>query len=48
MKPWKYDYTVHPIAWRSEEETEAKNKKLRIGLMSTDGEPKLAVSWETF
>lgn len=37
MKPWKYDYTVHPIAWRSEEETEAKSKKLRIGLMSTDG-----------
>ncbi|KAL2841701.1 amidase signature domain-containing protein [Aspergillus pseudoustus] len=37
MKPWKYDYTVHPIAWRDEEENEAKSKKLRIGLMTTDG-----------
>ncbi|KKK21618.1 acetamidase [Aspergillus rambellii] len=36
MKPWKYDHTVHPISWRNEEEDEAKSKKLRIGLMSTD------------
>lgn len=37
MQPWKYDYTVHPIAWRSELEDEAKSKPLRIGLMSSDG-----------
>ncbi|KAA8645354.1 hypothetical protein EYZ11_009928 [Aspergillus tanneri] len=37
MKPWKYDYTVHPIVWRDEEESEAKSKKLRIGLMMSDG-----------
>ncbi|PKY04464.1 putative acetamidase [Aspergillus campestris IBT 28561] len=37
MKPWLYDYTVHPIAWRGEEEKEAKNKNLRIGLMVSDG-----------
>ncbi|KAG2413963.1 hypothetical protein HFD88_003154 [Aspergillus terreus] len=37
MQPWKYDYTVHPISWREDEETEAQSKKLRIGLMSTDG-----------
>ncbi|KAL4911837.1 amidase signature domain-containing protein [Aspergillus aurantiobrunneus] len=37
MKPWKYDYTVHPIAWRDEEERETKSKKLRIGLMASDG-----------
>lgn len=37
MQPWKYDYTVHPIAWRGELEAEAKSKPLRIGLMSNDG-----------
>ncbi|KAB8238734.1 hypothetical protein ETB97_009892 [Aspergillus alliaceus] len=37
MKPWKYDYTVHPISWRDEEQSEAKSKRLRIGLMSSDG-----------
>ncbi|KAL5045057.1 hypothetical protein BDW71DRAFT_208663 [Aspergillus fruticulosus] len=37
MKPWKYDYTVHPISWRSEEESEAKRKRLRVGLMANDG-----------
>ena len=37
MQPWKYDTTVHPIAWRAELEEEAKSKPLRIGLMSTDG-----------
>ncbi|PLB51539.1 acetamidase [Aspergillus steynii IBT 23096] len=37
MQPWTYDYSVHPIAWREEEEREAKSGKLRIGLMSTDG-----------
>lgn len=37
LQPWKYDYTVHPIAWRDEEENEARSKKLRIGVMSNDG-----------
>ncbi|KAJ6098565.1 hypothetical protein N7467_000100 [Penicillium canescens] len=37
MQPWKYDYTVHPIAWRNELESEAQSKPLRIGLMSSDG-----------
>ncbi|KAE8131563.1 amidase signature domain-containing protein [Aspergillus pseudotamarii] len=37
MRPWKYDYTVHPISWRDEEESEAKSKSLRIGLMTNDG-----------
>ena len=37
LQPWKYDYTVHPIAWREEEENEARSKKLRIGVMSNDG-----------
>jgi Asp-tRNA(Asn)/Glu-tRNA(Gln) amidotransferase A subunit family amidase len=38
MKPWEVDYTVHPIPWRQEiyDETLEK-KKLRIGLMTTDG-----------
>ncbi|EMD95721.1 hypothetical protein COCC4DRAFT_67555 [Bipolaris maydis ATCC 48331] len=37
MKPWKYDYTVHPIEWRDEIEEEYKEKKkLRIGVMRTD------------
>jgi hypothetical protein len=44
MKPWKYDYTVHPITWRSEEESEAKNKTLRVGLMATDGMFQVAYS----
>ncbi|CAN9202482.1 unnamed protein product [Alternaria alternata] len=37
MKPWKYDYTVHPLEWREDIETEFKEKKkLRIGVMRTD------------
>ncbi|GMG50743.1 unnamed protein product [Aspergillus oryzae var. brunneus] len=36
MKPWKDDYTVHPISWRDDEESEAKSKSLRIGLMAND------------
>lgn len=39
MQPWKYDYSVHPISWRDDLESEAQNKPLRIGLMSNDGEP---------
>lgn len=38
MKPWKYCYTVHPLAWREEAEKEyADKKKLRIGVFRTDG-----------
>ncbi|KAK2787509.1 hypothetical protein FQN52_007227 [Onygenales sp. PD_12] len=37
MKPWKYDNTVHPITWRAEMEQEASSKKLRIGVMKSDG-----------
>ncbi|EYE90164.1 putative acetamidase [Aspergillus ruber CBS 135680] len=37
LRPWKYDYTVHPISWREEDENEARSKKLRIGVMSNDG-----------
>lgn len=37
MQPWKYDYTVHPIAWRDQEEREAATKQLRIGVMRSDG-----------
>jgi Asp-tRNA(Asn)/Glu-tRNA(Gln) amidotransferase A subunit family amidase len=37
MKPWQYDYTVHPLAWREDVETEYREKKkLRIGVMRTD------------
>ncbi|EEQ32875.1 putative amidase [Microsporum canis] len=37
MEPWKYDTTVHPITWRSDMENDAKTKKLRIGVMRSDG-----------
>lgn len=37
MQPWKYDYTVHPIAWRADEEKEAAEKKLRVGVLRSDG-----------
>ncbi|KAI1264934.1 amidase [Xylariaceae sp. FL1019] len=38
MQPWKYDYSVHPLAWRPEIEEEYKTKsKLRVGIMRTDG-----------
>ncbi|KAJ4352036.1 uncharacterized protein N0V89_007382 [Didymosphaeria variabile] len=38
MKPWRLDYTVHPLEWRDniEEEYRAK-KKLRVGVLRTDG-----------
>lgn len=37
MKPWTYDYTVHPLAWRTEMEKEYRDKKvLKIGVMRTD------------
>ncbi len=38
MQPWKYDYTVHPLAWRTEVEKEFTEKKvLRFGVLRTDG-----------
>lgn len=38
MKPWKYDYTVHPLAWRPEVEKEyMEKKKLKVGVFRTDG-----------
>jgi Asp-tRNA(Asn)/Glu-tRNA(Gln) amidotransferase A subunit family amidase len=38
MQPWKYDPSVHPMAWRPEIETEyAAKPKLRVGIMRTDG-----------
>ncbi|KAF1955102.1 amidase signature enzyme [Byssothecium circinans] len=37
MKPWKYDYTVHPLEWREGVEKEYKEKKtLRVGVLRTD------------
>jgi Asp-tRNA(Asn)/Glu-tRNA(Gln) amidotransferase A subunit family amidase len=38
MQPWKYDYTVHPLEWRQHIEDEyMEKKKLRVGVMRTDG-----------
>jgi Asp-tRNA(Asn)/Glu-tRNA(Gln) amidotransferase A subunit family amidase len=38
MRPWKYDYTVHPLEWRESIENEyAAKKKLRVGVLRTDG-----------
>ncbi|KPM40624.1 hypothetical protein AK830_g5957 [Neonectria ditissima] len=37
MKPWTYDYSCHPIPWRSEIEREYSHRKLRIGVFRTDG-----------
>ena len=38
MKPWRYDYSVHPLEWREEQEDEIRTKKvLRFGVMRTDG-----------
>ncbi|KAF1364321.1 acetamidase [Lizonia empirigonia] len=37
-RPWDYDYTVHPLAWRDHVEHEFRDKKvLRVGVMRTDG-----------
>lgn len=38
MKPWKYDHSVHPIAWRDDvvHEYEEK-KKFKVGVLRTDG-----------
>jgi len=39
MKPWEYDYSVHPIPWREENYKEFKKpgKKLKIGILRSDG-----------
>ncbi|KAK5014312.1 hypothetical protein LTR16_005326 [Cryomyces antarcticus] len=39
MKPWRYDHSVHPLAWRDDVEKEfsSADRKLRIGIMRTDG-----------
>jgi Asp-tRNA(Asn)/Glu-tRNA(Gln) amidotransferase A subunit family amidase len=39
MRPWVYDYTVHPLPWRGEVEREFGDggRKLRVGVMRTDG-----------
>lgn len=38
MKPWKYDPSVHPLAWRPEIEKEyASKSKFRVGVWRTDG-----------
>ncbi|KAK3398128.1 amidase signature domain-containing protein [Sordaria brevicollis] len=38
MEPWKYDHSVHPLAWREEvvEEFANSEKKLRVGVLRTD------------
>lgn len=39
MRPWRYDYTVHPLPWRGEVEREFADagRKLRVGVLRTDG-----------
>jgi len=38
MQPWKYDHSVHPIAWRGDISKEyAEMKKFRVGVLRTDG-----------
>ena len=38
MKPWTYDHTVHPIAWREEQEKDVNEKqRFRVGVLRTDG-----------
>jgi Asp-tRNA(Asn)/Glu-tRNA(Gln) amidotransferase A subunit family amidase len=37
-KPWKYDQSVHRLAWRQDAYDEFKDKKrLRVGVLRTDG-----------
>ncbi|KAF1351289.1 amidase signature domain-containing protein [Delphinella strobiligena] len=37
-EPWNFDNTVHPIPWRQDiSDTYTEKKKLRIGVMRTDG-----------
>ena len=45
MKPWSYDYSVHPIEWRKDQEDAAKEKNVfRIGVLRTDGGGCLSMS----
>ncbi len=40
MRPWTYDPSVHPLAWRPEVEAEyaaAARSRLRVGVLRTDG-----------
>jgi len=38
MRPWVYDYTVHPLPWRDDVERDyAERKILRFGVVRTDG-----------
>ena len=39
MRPWTYDYTVHPIEWRDAVEREFADpgRRLKVGVMWTDG-----------
>ncbi|KAM5382359.1 hypothetical protein ACJA88_004154 [Fusarium oxysporum] len=38
MKPWTYDYSCHPLPWRSDIEKEFSEKRnLRVGILRTDG-----------
>ncbi|KXT08330.1 hypothetical protein AC579_929 [Pseudocercospora musae] len=36
MQPWKYDQSVHPLAWRSDVEEKFASTKLKVGIMRTD------------
>ena len=37
-KPWRLDYTVHPLAWRDDVEEEFRDKKvLKVGILRSDG-----------
>ena len=38
MRPWRLDHSVHPLEWREgEEQAVHEKKRLRIGVMRTDG-----------
>lgn len=41
MRPWTYDYTVHPIEWREDDFIPAsragEKRQLKVGLMLSDG-----------
>lgn len=38
MKPWKYDYSCHPMEWNQDAENEwTDKKKMRVGILRTDG-----------
>lgn len=37
MRPWEYDHSAHPLAWRPEIEKEfGEKKRLRVGILRTD------------